>query len=428
MNTSSSSSTQHHSNATVRRVQIGSDALDKQHSYSPTENRMTFVNNLKFDIIKVESDGVPVLLPRMGDNLLDNNFTIRKTRIMNSSITTDLTKRVSLTDESSSRELQLYKEEILHQTGINFHRSLVIPLEYVLTSQLLVNNGGSFYHRETNTLLVIADSGNSLTHPFSIEGIQAYREESICKATGVTYHVDIVDNLRVYGPRFILIHGRVSRIDVVVDVSRESGIYVTRSSESVGVKDLLENTSEYYPLSEESDKKAHLYRRREDAEHSLIDISKLHEAEIAKLNRENSRLKAETTSTQYKNNLDEAAREPIESKRARKEKVRQIELDIELKARAQAADIEAKARELAADIEAKANAAAALIAEKAKQAEFDRIEKAKIAEADKKVADEAERRKDFYEARSYERKDSSEGIKLMAVAGVALFALWKAVN
>jgi aromatic ring-cleaving dioxygenase len=205
----------------------------------------------------------------------------------------------------------------------------------------VVKENNNIYIPATDMLLQYRGSNVECPHPFSDNGmlIHQYRQISLEKKVSGVF-VEVIDNENTTNARFMYAAGRVSEIPVIVDETKRSGVYISRSTSDkyndVHVK------SEYYTL-EESDKTG-LFKTREQAE-SGGDPGVLVKNEQKRLEQENFRLKQEHEKEQLKYKQELLESERLKTIEERKNKELQNELERLRAAREEAADIRKKARD-----------------------------------------------------------------------------------
>jgi hypothetical protein len=228
--------------------------------------------------------------------------------------------------------------------------------------QFLENISTGIYVPEID-LLVVSPDTMDIVHPLSAEGT-AIRANESGDLLGFFYRIEIVDPYDQFGSRFINLGGKINRIMPVNDLKRTPGVYVHRVMRSDPAKP-ADIAPEYFTF-EEATKKIKLFHNESEAR-TLGDLGEsqkreyetaIHELKLAALNAE-SRMKED--SAKYKQAQAEYD--------ARKREVDEL-------------------KEL-----------------------ISTLREERLSKLKEQQAQRAAQREDYYESRSYSRKDDSEWIK-----------------
>jgi cell division protein FtsB len=347
------------------------------YGHSPVTLNVSYRNHLPHPITVVWRSGLKFTLPPL-PSMVEKRLLIRVDIGMLPMVRQELVRFLSAVDESSTPELRAMREALLTQLG-NKSGGARIVLDYPLGMEDLRSAGGSVYCHDTDVLVSMLALDQVPPHPYSVMGscerlVQVHADQ--LKGSGFGYTVSVVDNQGAHGDRFINIAGKVYKIPAARDTTKRDGIYVVSNAPVQGAYGVIGPEVKHYPF-EGAEETLGIYRTPEEAA-TLGDLQGARKREL---------LEMEHQVQLSRKNLQEA-----EAKHS-KEK----------------ADLEADNRRLQA------------------QADKDKAELDKI-----KTREEQERQriKDYYEDRSYVRKDSNEALKMVPsiIVGIgALIALFKAV-
>lgn len=328
-----------------------------------------YENGLPFSVKVVLRNGFAVVLPPHGNAGLNNALTNR---------IYDLVVRVKY---SYSRGVKIDANNILDGISEELDRELFamalaakqsnahymgsvedFSIDYRITREQFENEQCRIYIPEVDVTVVKSDDIKTV-HPRSPEG-QAILANESGDLLGYLYRIEIVDPYDQFGHRFVNIAGKVDRVIPVKDLQRKPGVYVHRVMRS-DISKSADIEPQYFEF-EEAIKFVKLFRTEDEAK-ALGDLS------------------------------EERKRE-YEEKIANN-KLQLAELEHKLK------DESTKAKAIQADIDSR-NAEITQLRELLKTAREERMLKLK-EETEKR----SQQRNDYYEQRSYSRKDDSEMLK-----------------
>lgn len=357
---------------------------------SPFEVHHQYINGLSEPITVVDRSGVRVTIPPSTPRF-GRDFIVRVSITYTKEVNVNI-DRVSHGRSPASQVLM----EVL-SGGIVNHRgnTLTHRLDYHVEASDIERNGGNIYL--TNLDVVLSNWNPARPdlipdHPCSNAGVRnamIENDPAINNVGAFGYGIRIVDPVGRYGDRYININNRVYRVPVIRDSSIQDGVYVTSSGTTEYSGGYARPESKRYDF-EEADEALGLYGSVEAAK-TLGDVNAQRERELEefKLNvkRENEQLKAE------KQRRDAE----YEEFRRNLEKDRQDE-----EARVQREERRLKERET-------------------------RL-KEEMAELEHRRTLRTIERKDTYEERSHNRKDTSEMVKFLPAVFTGLLALFVAVQ
>lgn len=253
---------------------------------------------------------------------------------------------------------------------------MTLTLDYSLTLEQLRRYGGSVYFHELDCVLSLNSLEEAPPHPFSAEGSSMRLIETSPASSGCSfgYSVDVVDNMGRYGDRYINIGGKIYRIDAVKDPVRRDGIYVVSNAPVEGELGGIGPVVKHYPF-EGADTQLGLFRTAEEATH-LGDASQARKRELAELEHELSIGRKQLQAAKEAHELDMLGM------------TREME-QLKRKGERDAADLE-RLRAL------------------------EELEQKRI--------------KDYYDGKSYERKDNHEALKMIPAIIVGIGAILLALK
>lgn len=277
-------------------------------------------------------------------------------------------------NDSASPELKLLRDAFTQQNQSNSYRGATLILEYPIDLETLRNYGGTVYYSELDLLVSMLPSAQVPAHPYSAEGRNQHlisSESVLNEAIGFGYSISIVDNAGQYGDRYFNIAGKIYRIPASKDPTRRDGIYVASPLPVQGEMGMRDPKVRYYPF-ELAETELGLYRTVEEAK-TLGDPTTSRREALAKLEHD---LAAASRTNQLLRTEQEAENLRVSREIARLE-----------------AENQKRDKEL-------------------------EVLKAERTEA-------TLRAKDYYETRSYDRKDQSEAVKFIPaiIIGIGAIAL-----
>lgn len=263
----------------------------------------------------------------------------------------------------------------------NHEGCYVARIDYIVTDRELENaSNASVYLADMDVVITYNPAHRAPVHPFSLEGI---REDLHVRTMSNTYlnaagfMITIVDNHGQLGDRWTLFKDSLFHIEAQVNPILEDGIYLTRHG--VWARNGATSTDERFELENWDKLPIPLFENKQDAIDSSTRVKEMaSELEQLKIN---SGLRAEELKTER---LDRDAKY---------------------------AALEAERKELQE----------ALSKEKAQVEHFRTMQELGMKHKN-------EQRKDYYEERSQERKDTGDAIKLgltILTLGVGLMSLLK---
>lgn len=362
-----------------------------------------FINNTPEDFTVIYRNNLPLYISKASAGFQSGKeFCIRTNYhfLSHTRITTTITHLGEYIKNNTDRleDLDiLYKALTTAYQNDNRVSSITVTIDRRIDISA-VKKLGSVYVPEVDLVLQVGQPNLDKSHPYSKDGrAKAEYVDFISekKVSGIL--MELVDNDQHHKSRFLYAALQVIEIPSVQDKTRASGVYFSKVAyDSLGEIHI----KPYYYTLEEAEKILGLYRTKDEA------ITGGNPEFIAKkLNQER-----DEKLTELKHDLDIAKS--------------QMKLD-ELKRDQQLKETEHRLRESEhklkmAELKAKEEEARA-----AAELEKERKETARLKEELDKKRDY---RKDYFEERSYQRKDSSDLLKLLPVLITAALAVFTIIT
>lgn len=342
---------------TVEVAQI--NMTDARNLHAAVEFRTSFINNTSEPIVVLWRSGLKLTLPPRSD-LHKSAFLARVEIQLSHEVKTDAQRILSGIGEDASAELKALRDAFTYHVERNRWSGAVITLDYPLTVEQLREYGGSIYYHELDVVVSLELFENVPPHPATEEGknVHLTNTEEKEEESGFLYAVDVVDNLAVFGERFLNINGKAYKVKPKIDLNRRNGIYITSNRPSSNAR--TDNNKEVSYFLLEKAEELGLYRTMEEAM-ANGDLATARKQQLVELEHQLAVEKRKFQQLEQQHRLETAEKE----------------------------------REL------------------------------KKLEGDLKGADlRLQQMKDYYESRSFERKDQSETIKFLPTVLVGLGALF----
>jgi hypothetical protein len=312
----------------------------------------------------------------------------------------DMDKIFNSIENKHSTTLAVIKEAYYLHIRNNKHQGMSIVIDNVVTTQDFKDKNGNIYYSTKDVVLSMLSLLEAPAHPYS-EGVLSGRNfnsgiEEIVENDGVGVYFELIDNTATIGNRYIFIAKQVRVLIPKTSDTRPNGLYVTTIE-----RDFINSSRQRFEQTvyklDECEEKLGVYKTQEEALNDG-DIKLGRKEEIARLEHESLLMKNEYATYKTKTDAEiaranaELARTKHESEmREHKAKMEEIERERELRR------------------------------------ENDRLDQAK-----RKLEDELDREKartkDWYEQRSYHRKDNSEIVKFLPAMILGIGAVVVAFN
>lgn len=347
---------------------------------SPIMFRVSYINNLPSPVTVGLRSGLKFTLPPQPSFTCDKLLIRIVIDINHPTVRNDIQRLLSVVTNDGSPELKALREGLRLEVEQNHHGGATIVMDYPLSYDRLREMGGVVYYHEIDTIFSLSNVDSCPPHPFSEEGRNLQLiDTNACGNTGAFgYSIEMIDNCGKYGERYISIAKKVYRITPTKDVTRRDGIYIVSN----------------YPIEREwgTDEREVRHHSFENAEDELGIFRTAEEAltlgDIA------TARKQEILSLEHSLNLQKVEIQNL--KQTHERELHQLEREKKL-------------------LEMDAEKHTRLVEELRQQSEH-------------QLKMERERVKDYYESRSYERKDSNETLKFLPAIVVGLGAVFMALK
>jgi len=327
---------------------------------SPIEYRLLFLNHTQHTVSVGDRRGFKWEVPRLRD-LEKNVLIVRLELTLTQAARDSVAVMIKQMDNGSSDAIKQLCAAIAEaqDRGLANRFPVTFCLDYVVDMEEIARSGGSAYLVDADVMISTLDPRYMQPHPYSLEG----RLKSVSVAApdhldiaNFAYSFDIIDNTGRTPPQWVNVASKVFRVEPKIDPTRRDGVYVTTTGDTI--------TTEVVPLDAEKMAELGIYPSYQEAL-AKGDVQGTRKAELLAMEHELNQSKV--SYQMLKNDNDRF--------KAQLDKV--------------TAEADAEQKELLRRLEREK-------AEKEHFAELARL-----------------RAKDYYESRSYERKDNSEFIKLL---------------
>lgn len=360
----------------------------------------SYINNLTSTFTIVERSGMRhVVTPTR--NTLTSAFIIRTEIRISLQGMKDIAEFLTHIPPGSGFDIDIIKKCFEQQITPGRFNSISVVIDHPVTYDIFQANQGSIYHGSLDIIISTHDIAEAPSHPYCEGTIRSgfFEENPGDLEDGnhsAAIKVEVVDNSSSIAMRYISIAKRLYTLIPKKDVRRRTGIYFTHLEKDPTSATRSRLVQTYYSL-EAAEEELGVYKSKEEALTSG-DTKNARKEELLKLEYDNQLLKQ--TAAQAKLIADQEAGEiahnNLMAARKHEEKIATLlreKQDLESRH-----DIWMKERQLLTD----------------------------TLEMYRK--DQAEKRKDRYEEKSYERKDSSEIVKFLPLMILAIGGVVAAFN
>lgn len=372
-------------------VRVGVYPAERPYDLSPVEIKQEFINELHENVTIVLRNGLPFQI-RGKKGQARRRLTINYTIVISGEAMHETANVLAQITSKSPVTMRVLKQAYeSHARNYSPNQPIVLKLEYVVTKEDLRKYGNSLYHHGLDCWISTVETTNYAVHPYSEEGmlqgtIWNNTPEQV-KGGGALYAVEIVDNLGVFGDRYLNIANEVYPVRAKKDAKRTDGVYITRTLPSEGELGRGEIVAAHWPFNKEDGSdfdftQFHLYRTFTDAK-TLGDIASARKVEL-----------------QQKDHELQMGRKELENLKQESERQR---ADFEREKQAQDRENQRLEQE---------------VTDRARRYRELEIERDRIKD---ELELERLRKKDHYEEKAASRKDQSEMMKAMPaiILGVA---------
>lgn len=252
-------------------------------------NEFEYINSLPITVRVATRQGVTFSI-RPDNKLRGREFRIRQTQRWDWRVDIDAD---GITQSRAAEAKAMVDSLFANLTGHPASSGKSATVSTVLTRADFENNGGTLYIENLDIVLSIKGEG-VLVHPYSEQGRQM---ELIRDTQGAglndaaNFTIRIVDNHRRLGAQFINLNGDVYRVPACEDHNMEDGIYVIRTGISQGDYAPSPPTVERYDF-EEGREALRLFDNVQAAKvHGNVEAATKHQYDLAMQESKNEELK-----------------------------------------------------------------------------------------------------------------------------------------
>lgn len=356
------------------------------------ETHVNYINGLPYPIVVSLRNGLSLTIPPLNQNWQTSpDFVVLVRYRFAKGVKIDTHRLLDVLSDGASNETKALKEAISEARVNVVHNGHECILRYTIDTRTFEEHRGALYVHELDIALSLDDPETPVYHPESVRGRELQQQNE--KDVGLVYQLCINDTEQRYGKRWANIGGRVLPVRVIEDHTRKEGVYVTITG--------------HYGLS----KTEEIYYTFESASAELMLFST--ESEAKTLGN-----MAEERKREFENLQHEQRVLTMKMEEAHKTRIHELEMQL-AQQKQEKADRENKMAKTIAKLK-KAEAKFAYKLEK----EAKRLEKEAKRRDAQLAREKAEREsrmlgvRDYYEHRSYDRKDSSEIVKWLPALAV----------
>ena len=377
--------------AVPRNVNLG--PKDKTALFCSIEKRITYHNRTHAPITVVERSGLKFVVKPAASYGHEQEFIIRVQYKFDNAVRNN-TQLLLDRLHTLTAQLQVFKEAFHCEANTDAYGGVRFTIEFPITHSALKGLGGSVFYKEIDTVISTADPENCPEHPESELGYMTQLVDLTNLESRVAddffLQIRIIDNDLSYGDRFININGQIFRVKSNIDKSKRNGVFINRSPKEVPEEIGKILISETLTHAEATDK-LRLFRTFDEA-YNVGDFEMAKKKELADMEQANLLEKKRL----------ESRRAELQDRELEQERVKLDQEKVKLDQERIKGDQERIKREN--EIE-KDNLAAQRAREDHQRA------------ASKRQTD------DYYDERSYQRKDSSETVKWLPTIIVGIGAV-----
>lgn len=215
-----------HSSTAYFEVQNVSVSDNTKAAWSPLEKTVSYYNHLTDDVTVVGRDGIPFRIPSSGRR--DNTVQVRVTYSIDSSIQVD-PNSVFYHHGSNTAEGKALKSAIAAMEENPTHGKKTFSLNYTVTRDDIVRNGGILYLAELDLVINATKEEWKALHPYS-DAATRYQlieaETNVNNTERFGYSLYIVSNDGRFKDKYVNIGGCVYRVPSTKNQSLRDGVYL----------------------------------------------------------------------------------------------------------------------------------------------------------------------------------------------------------
>lgn len=344
---------------------------DRTHlDVGPVQTKISYINKTGVDLSLIERSGLRYTVPSEM-NIGTRVFIIRtETRIQRNAL--DEISKFLQQHNTTGDNLSKIKFSILENKNKTTWDGLAVYIDHEIDIDEINNAGGSIYVKPKDVVLSRSSIYNAPPHPYSEDSISDYvlQNEDPPTPGSPYFRLELIDNDNSIANRFISVFGDLHELVPKQDENRENGIYYSRVVKSLNI-DLPYSVDRKKYSFKDAEEALGIYRTKEEAL-SFGDIKNARKEALVELEHQINLMKSELQNKKIENDAITADNERTIS-------------DIEFSRKLEEAKYQERIRIL----------------------EREKAEIEHLRELEKNM------RKDYYENRSYERKDQSEIVKFI---------------
>jgi hypothetical protein len=386
----------------------------------PVEIETMYINNLPCDVIVVDRTGFRHRVPKVIRGF-DGKFIIRTMYTITEAAYSDCKHLFAGFRGSYSKDLDLIKKAIAYND--QSHRplkSLVIGIDHSVRMEDFDSSGSSLFIKDSDVVVSCLSFEEAPAHPRAMGTVS---EEFFMKTLGSTrvgfslgVGIEMVNRAPGAQCMYTFVMQSIKKIPVSQDKQREEGFYVTVLDKDLCTPNDQKLVTMHYPLDKASE--LGIYKSEEETKASgdikllwerEISILK-HDSEVLRIKLGNDKLQADQEATRLSREHETAMFAVKEA--AAKEALRMAE---ELRVSKQYSETQDRIHEEKLRRAKEEAAEASRAHEKWLQGFAVANEEREKAHKERMQSIEKEKEglKDYYEKRSYQRKDFSDALKII---------------
>lgn len=364
----------------------------------PIVFRTSYINNLPNEVIVIERSGLRHRIPNI-PAIYNKSFIIRTEIYIRYEAYKDMEKLFACIDEDQDQDLKTIRDAYYIHVQNKMFKGMTIVIDNIVSYENIKASNGHLYYSNKDIVISTLSLLDAPGHPYNSKSVSTKNFEGLDEESNVSMNIEIIDNSGTLGVRYVMLVKELHTLIPRKDHVKTNGIYVTTLEKDLSTKTKKKLLQTRYNF-ENCEETLGIYKTKEECL-SAGDVKTARKEELTKLEHEYSLIKINLDKEiqELKNsNLSlekEKAKSDYESKiyeQERKDEFLKIKHEYELK--------ELLAKQEASEYDKKQQLEITELNIKTKYLE---------AEMERKRAD----MKDYYESRSYVRKDSSELLKYL---------------
>lgn len=251
----------------VARVTRKNAALNEVRGDSLLNHWLTFYNGMGRPVTIVFRNGLCFTVPPILGQRATRDFVIRSRFAFKRDVNVDALDLLSDPEHQWTDECRALSAALQDSVQSFGRMPLEIAVDYVITTNDLNDNQGSFYLTQLDLVVSTLQGDYVPHHPFSTRGMRyliLQNDPAIRDVNGFHYRVTIVDNHGRYGRKFINMGGEVFTIRPIKDSQLADGVYLV-SSGAVSDSGLSAAARSLYFTFDQAKERFNLYNSVEEA-------------------------------------------------------------------------------------------------------------------------------------------------------------------